>query len=133
MVKIILHRINKIKDYRDLENFYGIETDVRDYNKKIILSHDPFRDGEDFLKFLKKVDKTIFLNIKSSGLLNKILRYIKNKKVFLLDISFSEYDFLYKQNLSNKILLRYSSYENINLKKNILKKLNGFGLIILIK
>lgn len=123
MVKIIVHRINKMQDYKDLDNFYGIETDIRDHNKKIVMSHDPFRDGEDFLKFLKQVDKTIFLNIKSSGLLNKVLKYIKKKKVFFLDISFSEFDFLYKQNLSSKILLRYSSYEKYKLEEKYFKKI----------
>ena len=117
MVKIIIHRVNKIKNYNKLKNFYGIETDVRDYGKKIILSHDPNENGEDFFEFINNVDKTVFLNIKSSGLLTKILRFVKNKKIFLLDISFSEFNYLYEKNLSHKVLLRFSSYERFDFKK----------------
>ncbi len=123
MVKIIAHRINKIKDYKNLNDFYGIETDIRDHNQKIILSHDPFQNGEDFFKFIKYIDKTVFLNIKSFGLLKKILNYIKKKKIYLLDISFSEFHFLYKHNLSNKILLRFSSYEKHKLDEKFFKKI----------
>lgn len=122
MVKIIVHRINKKKDYKNLKNFYGIETDIRDHNKKIVMSHDPFKKGEDFLKFIKYVDKTVFLNIKSSGILNNILKYIE-KKIFFLDISFSEFDFLYKHNLTHKILLRYSSYEKYKVEEKYFRKI----------
>ena len=123
MVKIIVHRVNKVKEYNNLTNFFGVETDIRDYGKKIVLSHDPNKQGEDFFKFVRKVNKTIFLNIKSSGLLKKIINFIKKKKIYLLDISFSEFDYLYKQKLSNKILLRFSSYEKFDLKNKYFKKI----------
>ena len=93
MVKIIAHRINKIKDYKNLNDFYGIETDIRDHNQKIILSHDPFQNGEDFFKFIKYVDKTVFLNIKSFGLLKKILNNIKKKKYIYLIYLFLNFIF----------------------------------------
>ena len=123
MVKIIIHRVNKIKNYNKLKNFYGIETDVRDYGKKLILSHDPHKNGEDFFKFINNVNKIVFLNIKSSGLLKKILRFIKNKKIFLLDISFSEFNYLYEKNLLDRVLLRFSSYERFDFKKKYFKKI----------
>ncbi len=123
MVKIIVHRINKLKNYIKLKNFYGIETDVRDFGSKIVLSHNPHTNGEDFFKFVKKIDKTIFLNIKSSGILKKIIHFVKNKDIYFLDISFSEFDLLFKKNLSHRFILRFSSYENFNLNSKYFKKI----------
>ena len=42
---------------------------------------------------------------------------------FFLDISFSEIDFLFKLNLSKKILLRFSCYENFDLSNKYMKKI----------
>lgn len=124
MVKIIAHRVNTLKNLTKLNNdIFGIETDLRYYKNKLILSHDPNTKGDKFDKFLKKTKKTIFLNIKSSGILKDIIRLVKNKNVFFLDISFSEFDFLFKINLSNKILLRFSCYENFDLSNKYMKKI----------
>ncbi len=123
MVKIIVHRINKLKNYKKLKNIYGIETDVRDFGNKIVLSHNPHTNGEDFFKFIKNIDKTIFLNLKSSGIIKKIIHFVKNKDIYFLDISFSEFDFLFKKNLSHRFILRFSSYENFDLKNKYFKKI----------
>ena len=42
---------------------------------------------------------------------------------FFLDISFSEIDLLFKLNLSKKILLRFSCYENFDLSNKYMKKI----------
>ena len=124
MVKIIAHRINTLKNLTKLDNdIFGVETDLRYYKDKLILSHEPNAKGDNFNKFLKKTNKTIFLNIKSSGILKNIIRLVKNKNVFFLDISFSEIDFLFKLNLSKKILLRFSCYENFDLSNKYMKKI----------
>ncbi len=123
MVKIIAHRVNTLKSLTKLGNdIFGVETDLRYYKNKLILSHDPNAKGDNFNKFLKKTNKTIFLNIKSSGILKNIIRLVKNKNVFFLDISFSEIDHLFKLNLSKKILLRFSCYENLDLSNKYMKK-----------
>ena len=124
MVKIIAHRINTLKNLTKLDNdIFGVETDLRYYKDKLILSHEPNAKGDNFNKFLKKTNKTIFLNIKSSGILKNIIRLVKNKNVFFLDISFSEIDLLFKLNLSKKILLRFSCYENFDLSNKYMKKI----------
>ena len=124
MVKIIAHRVNTLKNLTKLDNdIFGVETDLRYYKDKLILSHDPNAKGDNFNKFLKKTNKTIFLNIKSSGILKNIIRLVKNKNVFFLDISFSEIDLLFKLNLSKKILLRFSCYENFDLSNKYMKKI----------
>ena len=118
MVKIIAHRINKIDQLKSVSNYFGIEADVRDYNNKIVLSHDPFKSGEEFKLFIKRTDKTIFLNIKSSGLIEKILPLIKKKKIFFLDLSFPEIYYLISRNLSHKIILRSSILEKLHLENH---------------
>ena len=124
MVKIIAHRVNTLKSLTKLGNdIFGVETDLRYYKDKLILSHDPKAKGDNFNKFLKKTNKTIFLNIKSSGILKNIISLVKNKNVFFLDISFSEIDHLFKLNLSKKILLRFSCYENFDLSNKYMKKI----------
>jgi hypothetical protein len=124
MVKIIAHRVNTLKNLTKLGNdIFGVETDLRYYKDKLILSHDPKAKGDNFNKFLKKTNKTIFLNIKSSGILKNIISLVKNKNVFFLDISFSEIDHLFKLNLSKKILLRFSCYENFDLSNKYMKKI----------
>ena len=75
----INHRINTVSKLLKLKDLDGCETDVRDFKKKLVLSHDPFQDGEDFKKFLKYTkNKVIFLNIKSCGIINEILAKTKN-------------------------------------------------------
>lgn len=124
MVKIIAHRVNTLKNLTKLGNdIFGVETDLRYYKDKLILSHEPNAKGDNFNKFLKKTNKTIFLNIKSSGILKNIISLVKNKNVFFLDISFSEIDHLFKLNLSKKILLRFSCYENFDLSNKYMKKI----------
>jgi len=61
----INHRINTVSKLLKLKDLDGCETDVRDFKKKLVLSHDPFQDGEDFEKFLKYTkNKVIFLKLK---------------------------------------------------------------------
>tara|TARA_Y100000389_G_C17433578_1_gene504161 strand:+ start:860 stop:1459 length:600 start_codon:yes stop_codon:yes gene_type:complete len=124
MVKFIAHRVNTSKEISNLNNnIFGLEADLRDYKKKLVLSHNPKTNGEEFHQFLKNTKKTIFLNIKSSGILKDIIRLVKNKEVYFLDISFSEINYLIKHNLSKKIILRFSCYENFDLNSKYFKKI----------
>jgi len=124
MVKFIIHRVNSSKKISKLNNdIFGLEADLRDYKKKLILSHEPKTNGEEFHQFLKRTEKTIFLNIKSSGILRDIIKLVKNREVYFLDISFSEIDYLIKHNLSKKIILRFSCYENFDLSNKYFKKI----------
>ena len=50
---LIAHRINKISQLNNINPKFGIEIDIRDDNKKLIVVHDPFKKGEDLNKFLK--------------------------------------------------------------------------------
>ena len=65
--------------------FHGIEIDLRTDSRKIIIAHDPFKKGLDFIKNIK-LFKNYFLliDVKSAGIsriISKIL--VKNKIRFL--------------------------------------------------
>jgi|TARA_B100001971_G_C18256802_1_gene582857 hypothetical protein len=122
----ITHRINKVNDLLKVNPKDGIETDIRDFNKELVLSHDPYKNSEKFKKFIKFTKRRlIFLNIKSYGIINDILKIIKNKKnIYFLDLTFSEIDYLISKKLSNKIILRFSAYEKFDLKKKYFKKID---------
>ena len=50
---IIKHRVNKIKDLENTPSKYGVEVDLRSSNKNIILHHDPYLNGDKFIKWIK--------------------------------------------------------------------------------
>ena len=51
--KIFAHRINTISQLNSVPNHFGIEIDLRYEGNRIILHHDPFNKGVDFIDFLK--------------------------------------------------------------------------------
>ena len=121
----INHRINTVSKLLKLKDLDGCETDVRDFKKKLVLSHGPFQDGEDFEKFLKCAkNKVNFLNIKCYGIINKILAKTKNNnKIFFLDLPFSEINYLIERKLARKIILRFSKYEEFNLENSFFRNI----------
>jgi hypothetical protein len=121
----IIHRVNTISKLLKLKNFDGCETDVRDFKKKIVLSHDPQKNGIGFEKFIKHVkNKIIFFNIKSFGLIKKILPNTKkNNRIFFLDLPFSEINYLITNKLAEKVILRFSRYEAFDLKGIFFRKI----------
>tara|TARA_X000000950_G_C13867492_1_gene641405 strand:+ start:599 stop:1207 length:609 start_codon:yes stop_codon:yes gene_type:complete len=122
---ICCHRINSIKELKKIPYNYGIEIDVRDFNKKIILNHDPFLDGENFDNFCKYFKHNfIIINVKSEGIEKKIyltLLKFKIKNFFFLD---SSYPFIFKlsKSLTKNFAIRVSDYESINTAINFKKK-----------
>ena len=118
----VSHRINTIKQLKKTPKFYGVEIDLRDYKKKIILSHDPFKSGDSFYEFLKKYDhKFLILNIKSDSIETSILTILKKFKIknyLFLDSSFPSLMNLTKRGNKN-IALRVSDFESFNTLDNM--------------
>ena len=116
-MEYIAHRINTIEELQQTPKEYGVEVDLRDYEERLILQHDPFKDGEDFEEFLKHYNHgTMILNIKSEGIEHKVKEYIHQyniKKYFFLDSSFPMIYLLSKNNEKN-IALRFSEYEEMD-------------------
>lgn len=89
-MQILKHRVLHVED---IDPKFGIEVDVRDYNNKIVVSHDiPTSDSIQFSEFLKSVNpnQLVAINIKSSGIeyeLHKILQDHKKIDYFTFDWS----------------------------------------------
>ena len=116
-MEYIAHRINTIEELKNIPREYGVELDLRDFGDRLILQHDPFKDGEDFEEYLKHYNHgTMILNIKSERIEHKVLELIKKyniKKYFFLDSSFPMIYLLSKDNEKN-IALRFSEFEGID-------------------
>ena len=116
-MEYIAHRINTIEELKNIPREYGVELDLRDFGDRLILQHDPFKNGEDFEEYLKHYNHgTMILNIKSERIEHKVLELIKKyniKKYFFLDSSFPMIYLLSKDNEKN-IALRFSEFEGID-------------------
>jgi hypothetical protein len=116
-MEYIAHRINTIKELKQLPTEVGVELDIRDRGDRLILQHDPFTDGEDFEEYLKHYKHgTMILNIKSERVEYRVLELLKNSKVksyFFLDSSFPMIYLLSKSSEKN-IALRFSEFEGLD-------------------
>jgi hypothetical protein len=109
---------NSMKAFHaSFENNFGTETDIRDYNGKLVISHDVANcdslDLEEFLDlYCITSKKTLALNIKSDGLTH-ILKEIINKysidNYFVFDMSIPD-TIPYKLNKIN-FYIRQSEFE----------------------
>ena len=60
-MEFIIHRINKIKDLRFIPNEFGTEIDIRSSGSNLILNHEPFAKGDNFLNYLENYKhKTLY-------------------------------------------------------------------------
>jgi hypothetical protein len=130
--EFIAHRINTKAELEEIDTQFGVELDLRDDHKtgKLILSHDPFLEGEYFEDYLEKYKhNTMILNIKSERIelecLKLIEKYNNNSKnnnnkercelkYFFLDSSFPMIYLLDKEYNNQNIAFRFSEYEPIN-------------------
>ena len=130
-MKVISHRgyWSSIKEQNTLDSFYsslskgfGLETDIRDLDGDIVISHDlPSSNSrlllEDFLDIYKNnnefKDLWIALNIKSDGLAQSLLKQIEKyelKNYFIFDNSIP--DLRSYMSLGIKFFIRQSEYES---------------------
>ena len=120
----VAHRINNLETLKKIPIGIGVEFDVRDYKKNLVLSHDPFSNGLSLEKFLEKVgDKFLIINIKSDGIESRIFKILKKKKItkyFFLDSTIPQISKYINSNKTMQFALRFSNYENIyfNLERN---------------
>ena len=113
----IAHRINSSALANNIPKGYGIEFDLRESEKSIIVTHDPFTYGEDFEYFLSNLNTNRFLivNIKGEGFEEKVLQLLKKYKFedfFFLDCSFPAIVKLSKLG-EKRIAMRFSEYESL--------------------
>lgn len=115
-MEIIAHRRNTIADLIATPVQYGIEMDVRSAGDRLIIHHDPFAGGEDFVSWLGHYRHgTLILNVKEEGLEPRLLDLMAAHGIdrfFFLDQSFP---FLMRSARAGerRCAVRVSEYESI--------------------
>jgi len=112
----IAHRINTIKELNDIPTHVGVEVDLRDYNGKLILSHDPFIEGELFEEYLEHYKHSfIILNIKSERIEYKVIDLLNKFNITEYMFLDSSFPMMYKLSTEGEknIAVRYSQFESI--------------------
>ena len=115
MIKVI-HAVNTLTALKGTPEQYGVEIDIRNEGKKLILNHDPFGTGDSFEEYCANYKhKLMLLNVKTEGIEEEVLRIVKKygiKDYFFLDITFPTILRLTKQGEKN-IAVRFSEFEPI--------------------
>lgn len=102
-----------------LSGGYGIETDIRDFDGRLVISHDPpsadAMDLDDFLTlYLSYPNRGMLaLNVKSDGLASKIVQALAARKIqsyFVFDMSVP--DSLHYFRLNATVYTRRSEFES---------------------
>ncbi len=124
------HEKNSIKSFkRALENGFGIETDLRDFNENIVISHDiPTADCITFKEFMAIVreypSQTLSLNIKSDGLQSLAKQTLGNySEYFFFDMSVPD-----TLEYSKSKLLFYTRYSDIETHPALINDATGLWL-----
>lgn len=128
MAIYIAHQQNKLKNLKILldNNIRGIEIDLRSDKNKVIISHDPFLNGLDFFKTVKKLKNFfVIVDMKSTGFSEKVLKVLNKEKInfLFLNLIASEQIYLIEKNHSKNLFLRYSSIEKPDLTTKNFKKI----------
>ena len=116
-MKIIKHRINTIAQLTETPTQYGLEIDIRSYNGKLILHHDPMIQGDSLDEWLRVYDHgLLILNVKEEGLESELIAAMAANNIdqyFFLDQSFP---FLVKwaKGAGRRSAVRISEFESID-------------------
>jgi hypothetical protein len=126
-MNIIAHRRNTISDLIATSLHYGVEVDIRSCGEQIIIHHDPFVPGENFVDWLAAYQHgTLILNVKEEGLESRLIELMERFTItdfFFLDQSFP---FLVKWSLKGerRCAVRVSEYESVATALSLAGKVN---------
>ena len=127
-MEIIIHRVNKIKEIKNIKPTFGTEIDIRSQGGEIILSHDPFVKGDKLDDYLDEYNHGILvLNIKEDGIEDDVLGMVRErnriKDYFLLDV---EFPYLFKKAKAGEMdmAIRFSEDECIQTVQKYINKVN---------
>lgn len=117
-MQIIIHRVNTVTELKKIPTKYGVEIDIRAYGNRLVLNHEPFKNGDSLEKYLKNFKHAfVIFNIKESGIENRVISLARSYKIvnyFLLDVE-PYWIHHATQDGFRKIALRYSENEPINM------------------
>lgn len=116
-MKLIVHRRNTLAELQATPPNYGVEVDIRSFGERLVIHHDPFIEGEDFVTWIDHYRHgTLILNVKEEGLEQRLLGLMAERGIqdfFFLDQSFP---FLVKtaHQGERRCAVRVSEYEHID-------------------
>jgi hypothetical protein len=115
-MQIIIHRVNQAAALQATPPAYGVEIDLRTYGERLVLNHEPKRDGELFADWLAHYRHgTLILNAKEEGLEDEILELVASRGIedfFFLDLTGPMMVRLARRGES-RFAVRYSEYESL--------------------
>lgn len=113
---LIEHRVNTLEHINRVPSDRGIEVDIRDYDGELLLTHDPFTQGERLEDLLAAYHHSLIIfNVKCDGLEGKILDLVDKYKIqdfFLLDVANPTFVGLVNRGV-HQIAVRFSEFEPI--------------------
>lgn len=116
-MKLIAHRRNTVAELQATPTHYGVEVDIRSFGQQLVIHHDPFLNGEDFVTWLDHYrHSTLILNVKEEGLEQRLMDLMAARGIedfFFLDQSFP---FLIKtaRQGERRCAVRVSEYEQLD-------------------
>ena len=91
-MNLIAHRRNTLTELNSTNGTYGIEVDIRSFNDRLVVHHDPLVKGVDFITWINAYHHSLLiLNVKEEGLEKYLLDIMKARGIdnfFFLDQSF---------------------------------------------
>jgi hypothetical protein len=115
-MKIYSHRVNTILALENIDPKYGVEIDLRTNNRDLILSHDPFVQGDLFSEWLKYWrGQPLILNVKEDALESYILEHLYKYEItdfFFLDQSYPSIRRTINMGVT-KVATRVSDFEDL--------------------
>jgi hypothetical protein len=117
------HRINTIDELQHINNCWGVEIDIRDKNDMLVLSHDPYKNGDVLEEYLREYKHALLiLNIKSERVELDCLPLLEKYNIqnyFFLDSTFPMTYLLYKKHNIINNASRFSEFEPFEITENI--------------
>ena len=121
--QFICHRINTIDELKHINHCWGVEIDIRDKNDTLVLSHDPYKNGDVLEEYLREYKHALLiLNIKSERVELDCLPLLEKYNIqnyFFLDSTFPMTYLLYKKHNIINNASRFSEFEPFELTENI--------------
>ncbi len=116
-MKLIAHCRNTLDELLATPTNYGVEVDIRSFGERLIIHHDPFVAGDDFVDWISHYQHgTLILNVKEEGLEQQLLALMARYGIadfFFLDQSFP---FLVKtaRQGERRCAVRVSEFESLD-------------------
>ncbi len=112
----IVHRVNTVAHLRRIPPAWGVEVDLRDSGRHLVLNHEPLKGGERLEEYLRQFrHRFIILNIKSEGIEQAVIRAVQRRRIrhyCLLDVTIPKLVALGRQGVQH-LAARYSEFESL--------------------